>query len=607
MSGEERNHFPFVSHKVALALLLLLSALIFAPAYKGEPFADEASFAGKFKPYSTEVKYAFSQLDKWDGYFRPVPLLFIMGEYKLASFFASEKGPDQVYTGAERAVISVTNFALHACNTFLVFLICGLLLNGKKNFEWLALCGAAWWGLNPIHTEAVAWRAAQFDLFATFFWLLFLFFALKHIIEERLIYCVLASLSLLCAIMSKESAYAAPFTLAALVLMLPKEIELGVTKRRRMWTQTAVAVLSTAAVYAAMRTHYLDWKFNMSTKASAGTFFKFFHKVLAFDLVKLVFPWPQRPFIPEAFSTGAAIPILALFAAALVLLLRWKAMAKRVTLGLVLFLAATISPTFIYFMNPDQYGVTIAREVALYAPTLGVAFFIAIAASKIKLREPLAKAAIGVFMALLGVFAFSAYSYSHVFQSNLSFLREAVKPAWGGDRDRWENIALGDAYADAGEYGQAMRHYGVSLDPANADRVVPRLKVYYEHLGRTKYATAALNEIKAKTSETKEKAVKAQELCKFTLDTIIDLPRTDHSYRDMSMELMPLNLKVLGISRLHLANAVTTMTGKADLAGFSEAASALKQTIFMMPDREAEMMYGYAKSVKTIADIRTLQ
>lgn len=605
--GDAKRLFEILTKpKLALVALLLLSAAIFSPAFKGELFADEGSFAGKFKPFSTEIRHAFSQEEKWDGYFRPVPLLFIMGEYRLASLFPSEKGPDGVYTLAERGVISLVGFTLHALNTLLVFLVCAQLLQGRKNLEWLALCGAAWWGLHPLHAEAVAWRSSQFDLFATFFWLLYLLFALKFITGERLLHCLLASLSLFLAFSSKESAYAAPLTLPALILMLPGEVWSRFLARRALWATTAAATLAPVLAYAAARSYFLDWQFNMPVISSASTFFRLFPGVLAMDLLKLLIPWPQRPFIPEAFGTATAIGLLALFAAALALLLRWKALEKRATLGLAFFLAVTIAPTFIYFMNPAQYGTTIAREAALYAPTLGVAFFIPVALSVATFRNGRARLAATAFGALLLVFCATAFSYSHVFQSKFNFLREAVKEGWGGDRDRWEQIAMGDAYAERGDYDDALRHYSVSLAPENWNRVLPWLAVHYGHLARTKHAEAALGSIMTTPREQREKLDKATELQIYASQTINDLDRADNLYRKVSQNLLPRNMKVLGIATVLAANGRSILSGNPDLAGFRQGIITLEQFLIGESDKSAEELLKYAKSVRTAADLRRL-
>src|ERR1700722_7089810 len=59
-----------------------------------------------------------------------------------------------------------TNVLLHACNTVLLF----WLLQRMTGALWCSAAVAAFFGLHPVHVEAVAWVTARKDVLSTLFW-----------------------------------------------------------------------------------------------------------------------------------------------------------------------------------------------------------------------------------------------------------------------------------------------------------------------------------------------------------------------------------------------------------------------------------------------------
>jgi hypothetical protein len=131
-----------------------------------------------------------------DGFFRP------LGYVSLAA--------TSTWAGLNPALWHACGLALHAANCVLVFLL-ALRLIGSRRTAWFA---AGLFAIHGTRPEAVVWVAGRFDLVATFFVLAGLLFFLR---PGR--WNLLASLvSMVLAMLSKESAYVFPFLLLLLVI-----------------------------------------------------------------------------------------------------------------------------------------------------------------------------------------------------------------------------------------------------------------------------------------------------------------------------------------------------------------------------------------------------
>jgi hypothetical protein len=132
----------------------------------------------------------------------------------------------------------LTNVALHAANSFLVFALAGKLFSRRD-----AALAALLFALHPASHEVVFWIAARFDLLATFFILV----ALACLIRTGRKWQLAGAVAFGLALMSKESAI-------SLVIIAPAWDALIA---RRDWRTTArrlVPLLAVVAVYAAART-----------------------------------------------------------------------------------------------------------------------------------------------------------------------------------------------------------------------------------------------------------------------------------------------------------------------------------------------------------------
>ena len=105
-----------------------------------------------------------------------------------------------------------TNVLLHACNTVLLF----WLLQRMTGALWCSAAVAAFFGLHPVHVEAVAWVTARKDVLSTLFWLLtiaaYLWYAQRPALGRYLLVALLFALGL----MAKQMLVTLPATLLLL-------------------------------------------------------------------------------------------------------------------------------------------------------------------------------------------------------------------------------------------------------------------------------------------------------------------------------------------------------------------------------------------------------
>ncbi len=105
-----------------------------------------------------------------------------------------------------------TNVLLHVCNTVLLF----WLLQHMTGAVWCSAAVAAFFGLHPVHVEAVAWVTARKDVLSTFFWLLTIAAYLWYAKRPTLVRYVLVMLLFALGLMAKQMLVTLPATLLLL-------------------------------------------------------------------------------------------------------------------------------------------------------------------------------------------------------------------------------------------------------------------------------------------------------------------------------------------------------------------------------------------------------
>ncbi len=298
-----------------------------------------------------------------DRFFRPAVFIAYAAEARIADL--------------ARAPWHALSLALHLAVSLLVYAFAR-----RRNFAMLpSLAAAALFLLHGSRPEAVTWIAAQFDLWAAFFFLL----ALLAFEKGRYL---LSLAPLLLALLSKESAYVYP-----LILLLLLYIDRVPLTR---WPRLAgPSFLLTATVFL-YRWHLLG---GIGGYRNIGTDRPF---ILTFDLLRTGKALTARLAAALEFPINWTHPLeWWLIAALITALAAWAALAaskpdrRKLWFGLGFTLLAAL-PVHEFLL----IGADLEKSRVLYLPSVGFALVFAAALEAVRLRIAIAAAcAILVFQA----------------------------------------------------------------------------------------------------------------------------------------------------------------------------------------------------------------
>jgi hypothetical protein len=293
-----------------------------------------------------------------DGSFRPAGYL---------SYVASAKWGVQ-----DPAPWHWIGFVMHAANAALLYAL-AVALGFSRFSAWLA---GSLFALHASHPEAVVWIAGRFDLLATLFFLAAtLAFVLSWREEgaRRILYEGAAAVSMIIALLSKESAYGFPFV-AVLLAVCSSDVRL-----RRMWWPLLV-FFGLTAVFFAYRWTLLGGIGGYSGGVSFGPSVK----ALALRVWGVLFfpvDWVIHP------RTGLIL-LTVVYAAALAALFLVRADRARLVFaaGFALLAAAPA-------LSQLLIGADLEKARVLYLPSVGVCLLLATLCERLRRRERLAMAA----------------------------------------------------------------------------------------------------------------------------------------------------------------------------------------------------------------------
>jgi hypothetical protein len=325
-----------------------------------------------------------------DQFYRPLPMLLGFAEFAAA-------GP---VPGAFR----VSNLIVHAAVGVLLASLLQRLTRGKRPFA--SLLVGLLFVLHPAHGEAVVWIAQRFVLHAAFWTLLALHGLESFLSGRRFGGAVLATFATLAAVLSKETAAAAPALYGAYALLRPDERPLP----ERVRTAVKVAAVSGLATATVLGLRYALFGavsgtyggVSIAEYARSRRTFERLPESLWNGLVGC-----NAAEAPAAFRTAVAGAIAALVGLALLAL--WRARrdpdARRVAVFGVAFAAASLGPMLpVFYCEPWLAGARF-----LYQPFLGVAAALAAGMFAATSRRPYgATTAVAVF-AVAGAANLPAY------------------------------------------------------------------------------------------------------------------------------------------------------------------------------------------------------
>jgi len=224
---------------------------------------------------------------KEGGYYRPFVMVFYTLEYHL-------------WRGKPFG-FHLISILLHILNVFCVYLLIQRLLQDEK----ISFLGALLFASHPLHTEAVSYLPSRGDLFATFFCLI----SFLGFLSSKKKFKVLAPLSFLLALLSKETAIVFPMLLFVFERCHPI--------KRKHWLLQHTVYWALLLGYLALRFFFFPFRLHPALLMDPGLLLRIlsFGKLILSYLSLLLFPYPLHlertaPFQTALWDFGTLLFIL---------------------------------------------------------------------------------------------------------------------------------------------------------------------------------------------------------------------------------------------------------------------------------------------------------
>jgi protein O-mannosyl-transferase len=469
----------------AAGLPVLLTALFYLPSlyYPFVNWDDPKTIANNLHIRSLDfnsIKWLFSNFCL--GFWAPLTLLSQAVDYRLGGL-----NPFQYH---------LTNLALHAINTLLVFFLARKLLplvwkdpdqGGEPAFTTIsgAFLAALMFGLHPIHVEPVVWVTGRKDLLCGFFYLLsllaYLGYAASPTSKSWRLYLTL--LLFLFALMSKPMAITLPLVLLILdgwpLGRLSRECSKAILEKIPFFVVALIfgylAIKAESSVEAMPDLEIYPWDLRMMNA---------FHS-LVFYLVKIVWPqnlaalYPMTGIKTYSISTiGSAVAVIIISAACFIYRRKFPYLAAAWFLYLVF-----LSPVLGIF----QVGGHAAADRYMYLTALCPFLVVSAAVARFLSDKRLVLASLAFALAV-----------------TLAVGTIQQAKTWGNSVTLWENVIrinpgessiaftnLGDAYHNAGRLEEALAAFNraIAINPSHVNSQNGRATVFFKQ-GRLEEATA---------------------------------------------------------------------------------------------------------------------
>jgi len=203
----------FTSSKFLITFIVVVTSIIYFQSLSFELIYldDDIIVYERFERDNIldETKNAFTSNYLGAHYYRPITLFtFIL---------------DSALSGKSYFFYHLSNYLIHLFTCLLLFIT--LIKFGYSLL--IAFVSTLIFALNPIHINAIGWIAGRGDLLAGFFSLLALFFFQKFLNRKQLAFLIIVFISLLLAILSKESSLLLPFLLLVFVFEEKRDFTLN--------------------------------------------------------------------------------------------------------------------------------------------------------------------------------------------------------------------------------------------------------------------------------------------------------------------------------------------------------------------------------------------
>jgi tetratricopeptide (TPR) repeat protein len=396
--------------------------------------------------------WKFAGLESPQIYYRPIPLLFTVLNYKIWGL-----NPFGFY---------LTTIIFHLISTIVLYRI-GLLMLTIHDTQYriqdkgivhqtrpihrftdspslIALIAASIFAVHPVNTEPVCFASGEVIL--GFFIILTLYFYLKG--NEYL-----SIFAFFLALLSKESAVMLPFALV--ILSIHREgIKKGLT--------TIIPYIVLLITYFSLRLQFVDSVFGGITPQPLST--KLFTMAVAtLDYIKLLLiPYPLSPYYPSKWYISIFEPkvITSIVVLTLISYLAFKIRKDKIMLFLLSFPFIMLAPV-IWRVNIFSVGnepVYIAERF-LYVPAM--AFMLFVSASLMKLsKDIIRKSLIICLVAVTIIFTAITRLSTEIWKNNITLFESIIEKTPDA---AFAHNNLGNAYRGQRRYKDALVEYQITL------------------------------------------------------------------------------------------------------------------------------------------------
>ena len=288
----------------------------------------------------------------------------------------------------------LVNYLFHIVNSLLVFYFIWN-ISGKNKV--IAAFVALVFGIHPMHVESVAWVAERKDVLYTFFfllsWIQYWIF-LTNAKKKNLAFCFLF---FVLSLLSKPAAIVLPFVLFLLDYWYGQSLKKNIVFKIPFFTLSIIFGIITVSIQSSSAMA------GLSIFSVTDRFF-FACYVLMTYFVRFFVPYPLSAFHPFPITSFAGWPIYLspLFVVALLVALWFLRKNKIVVFGIFFYVI-----NLLLVLQIISIGLTIVSERYTYVPYIGLAFMLAMLASRIKFIPQKASMAIGaVLIIAFGVITF---------------------------------------------------------------------------------------------------------------------------------------------------------------------------------------------------------
>jgi len=407
------------------------------------------------RSYFTEQVWGHLYPGQPGDYYRPVFLLWLLLDHTLF--------------GLRPGGWHATALLLHLLTTGLVYLLAGKLTRDRMG----AAMAALFFGLHPVHIEAVAWVSAVAEpLMAAPMLGSFLCYLKQRESSRHQRRWQAASLALfLIAVLAKETALVLPAIVAAYEWLFPADESQAGGWKPAALARVARAVVPFACVVAgclAIRFHVLKG-LGRPTEKSLSAILLTWPSLLWLYLKQLLWPFRisafyETPWVRSAGLGNFVLPLV-LVLCAVALLIYWAGRSRLVAFSALWLLFTIVPPLWgVRYFGESE----LAHDRYLYVPSIALALLLAIAVRKLRVgnavlfgQPAVQVAAVALLACILGA---ATASQSVYWANNLLLYSRGVQVA---PRNvlAWDHLGTEWMARNRLDLALEMYHHALEIDP----------------------------------------------------------------------------------------------------------------------------------------------